>query len=263
MCSKGPIKETGYKTLRDLGRILSVFNSFDVDEISITEIAKSVHMDPSKVSRMVTTLVAEGFFEKNPDTRKYRLGIGLLDLGILFLYHHPLRKIIRPHLEQMTKDLNLVSGWSILKNDRVIVMDRVQSQDLEFMSFHLGFHIPIHATSPGKIFLAYASTKERNRILNSVTLKKFTSRTITDLAALIKELRLTKKRGYSSVKGEAHDDLSAIAAPVLDKDAKVIAAINLMGAKSRLGTDDLTDHANYLKEKVKFVSRQLGYTYHI
>ena len=45
----------GYNTFKDLARILSLFNSPQVQEIGISEISKSLNMLPSKISRMVRT----------------------------------------------------------------------------------------------------------------------------------------------------------------------------------------------------------------
>lgn len=51
-----------YKTLRDFVKLLSFYNSFDVSEAGVNEVAKAVGMAPSKVSRMLRGLTEESFF---------------------------------------------------------------------------------------------------------------------------------------------------------------------------------------------------------
>ena len=93
----GTPSNQGYKTLKDLARIISLFNTFQVEERSVTEISKALGMLPSKVSRMIRTLESEGFFERNLETGKYRLGIEFFELGMVYIFNFPLRKIVATH----------------------------------------------------------------------------------------------------------------------------------------------------------------------
>jgi DNA-binding IclR family transcriptional regulator len=249
----------GYKTLKDLAKIISLFNTFKVEERSVTEVSKALEMLPSKVSRMLKTMEGEGFFEKNLETGKYRLGIGFFELGMVYIFNFPLRKIMRPHIEQMAKELNLTASWAILNNSKVIVVDRVQNLNIDLLTYRIGLNLPIHSTSLGKVLLAYLPEEEQNRILKSVNLTKLTSKNIVDENLIKENLKLIRERGYSTDEGETHEDLNCIAAPIRNGNGEVIAAINLMDEKSRTSAEKLFGFADYLKEKVLFISRQLGY----
>jgi DNA-binding IclR family transcriptional regulator len=249
----------GYKTLKDLAKIISLFNTFKVEERSVTEVSKALEMLPSKVSRMLKTMEGEGFFEKNLETGKYRLGIGFFELGMVYIFNFPLRKIMRPHIEQMAKELNLTASWAILNNPKVIVVDRVQNLNIDLLTYRIGLNLPIHSTSLGKVLLAYLPEEEQNRILKSVNLTKLTSKNIVDENLIKENLKLIRERGYSTDEGETHEDLNCIAAPIRNGNGEVIAAINLMDEKSRTSAEKLFGFADYLKEKVLFISRQLGY----
>jgi len=249
----------GYKTLKDLAKIISLFNTFEVEERSISDISKAVGMLPSKVSRMIRTLEGEGFFEKNLETGKYRLGVQFFELGMAYVFNFPLRKLLRPHLEQIFKDLNLTTSWGILRNDKVVVVDRIQNLNIDLLTHRLGLNLPIHSTSIGKVLLAYLSEKQQDRILKSTNLVKFTNATIVDQKLLKKHLKLIRGRGYSTDEGETHEDLNCMAAPIRNGNGEVIAAINLMDEKSRTSAEKLFKFADYLKGKAFFISRQLGY----
>jgi DNA-binding IclR family transcriptional regulator len=249
----------GYKTLKDLTRILSLFNTFQAEERSISEISKTLKMQPSKVSRMLKTLENEGFFEKNPHTGKYRLGIGFFELGMAFAAHFPLTKIIRPHIEQMAKELNLTASWAILKNSKIIVMDRVQNQNIDLLAQRVGLNLPMHTTSVGKVLLAYLPEEEQDRILKSTRFEKFTAATVVDRKVIKKNLASIREKGFATDEGETHEDLNCIAAPIKDASGEVIAAINLMDERSRTAAEKVRQLSDYLKEKAFFISRQLGF----
>jgi len=248
-----------YKTLKDLARIISLFNTFLSEEISVMEISKNLNMLPSKVSRMLGTMEKEGFLEKNPETKKYRLGIQFFELGMVYAFHLPLRKIIRPHIEQMAKELNLTVGWAILRDNRVIVVDRIQNMNIDLLAQRIGLNLPIHTTAIGKLLLAYLPEEEQKRILETIDLKKLTDATIVDKELIKENLKIVRERGYATDEGETHKDLNGIAAPIKTANGNVIAAIHLMGENPRTSAQELFQFASYLKEKAIFISRQLGY----
>jgi len=248
-----------YKTLKDLTKIILLFNTLQFEERSVTEISKTLNMLPSKVSRMLGTIEKEGFLEKNPETKKYRLGIRFFELGMVYAFHLPLRRIIRPHIEQMSKELNLTVGWAILRNDRVIVVDRIQNMNIDLLAQRIGLNLPIHSTAIGKLLLAYLPEEEQDKILESIDLTKFTKATVTDKKLIKEHLKVIKEKGYSTDKRETHDDLNGMAAPIRNTSGDVIAAIHLMGENSKNSAQDFFQLVSLLKEKALFISRQLGF----
>lgn len=248
-----------YKTLEDLSRILSLFNDFEVDELSITQISKALRMTPSKVSRMVGTFGEDGFFKKNLETGKYRLGIRFFELGLICAFHFPLRKIIRPHIEQMAKENKVTASWGILRDSKVITIDRIQNLNIDLLAYRITLNIPIHSTSIGKILLAYLSEEEQVRILRSVVLTKFTNATIVDENLIIEHLKVIRERGYAVDEGETQEDLNCIAAPIKSGNGDTVAGIDLICEKSQMSAEKLFQLVDYLKQKALFISRQLGY----
>jgi len=248
-----------YKTLKDLTRIILLFNTFQFEERSVTEISKNLNMLPSKVSRMLGTIEKEGFVEKNPETKKYRLGIRFFELGMVYAFHLPLRRIIRPHIEQMAKELNLTVGWAILRNNRVIVVDRIQNMNIDMLAQRIGLNLPIHTTAIGKLLLAYLPEEDQDKVLESIELVKLTDATVVDKELIKENLKVIKERGYSTDERETHKDLNGIAAPIKNATGDVVAAIHLMGEDSRISAQEFFQFASFLKEKALFISRQLGY----
>lgn len=249
-----------YKTLKDFAKIVSLFNNFEVEERSVSEISKMAHMLPSKISRMLRTLEGEGYFEKNQQTGKYRLGIAFFELGIVYVSHFPLRKLLRPLIEQMAKELNLTASWGILKKDKVLVIDRVQNLNIDLVALRLGYNLPLHTTSIGKTLLAYLPKVDQNRIFKSLRFEKFTTATITDAGRLKEELIHVREQGYAVDRGETHEDLNCIAVPIRNSGEEPVAALNIMGERARISIEDILNLVGYLKEKALFISRQIGFS---
>ncbi len=247
-----------YKTLLDLGKILALFEDGHGEEESVSNIAQSLQMLPSKVSRMLKTLDRIGLFEKNNETGRYRIGGRFLQVGLLYALNHPLRNILLPHLEQICAELHLATSWAIFRNNRIIIVDRVGARQSPRLHL-LGSGPPLHSSSYGKLFLAYLDPKEREHVLESLNLIKLTSRTITDLKTIREELVLLRERGYSSDMGETDEQLQSLAVPIRNQHGEVVAAVAVGSIAMRVPAEEFLGSAAYLTEKGLFISRQLGY----
>ena len=72
-------------------------------------------------------------------------------------------------------------------------------------------------------------------------------------------LKSVRKIGFATDRGETHEDLNCIAAPIKDSGGSVVAALNLMDEKTRTSENELFKLADQLKQRALFISRQLGY----
>lgn len=248
-----------YKNLKDFAKICSLFDDLQTEEIGVTKISNTLGMSLSKISRMLSTLDGEGFFEKNEKTGKYRLGALFFELGIVYAYHSPLRRIIRPHVELIANESNVTASWGILRKNRVIIMDRIQKIPLDTLSYRIGLNLPIYTTAAGKILMASLPEEEQDRILLSVNLLKITDATVVDHEKIKENLKLFKERGYSTDEEETQDGVIAIAVPITNNVGQTIASISLMDEKSRTSPENLFGKVDYLKQKALFISRQLGF----
>jgi len=248
-----------FKTVKDLSRIILLFNDAQTAELGVAEVAKRLGMVPSKISRMFKTLEDEVFFEKNPDTGKYRLGSRFLELGLTYAFHLPLRRIIRPHIEYLARELKTTSSWGYISRDKVVVLDRIQIIGLDTLSYRMSANFPIYSTSIGKVMLAFLSNGDVQRILESVPLVKFTPKTVTDLASIKENLATIKEQGFACDDCETAENIVCLATPVRDHSGKVIAAINLTDIVSNTSLEKLLGYVPLLKDRALFISRQLGY----
>jgi DNA-binding IclR family transcriptional regulator len=246
-----------YKTLSDFSRILGLFEEQDVEERGVSDIARALSMLPSKVSRMLKTLETDGWVERNGRTGKYRVGVRFLRVGLLYVLNHPLRRLILPHVEQMARDLGLLSGWGIFKNDKIIVVDRIRMKKGPLIHL-LGSEVPVHSSSYGKVFLAYMSSDERDVILRSLPLPRFTGKTIGTIDAMREELMRVRAQGFSVDDEETRDGVTGLGAPVFGDQGELLAAITVSGDTTEFSPGK-TAEARYLVDKALFISRQVGY----
>ncbi|HZG70865.1 MAG TPA: helix-turn-helix domain-containing protein, partial [Chondromyces sp.] len=71
--------------LSSVKNALRLLRSFSMEEPEkkVTELASSLGLGKSTVSRLLATLASEGFVIKDPATQKYRLGLSILHLNTI------------------------------------------------------------------------------------------------------------------------------------------------------------------------------------
>lgn len=247
-----------YKNLDDFSRILSLFEQQGAEERGVNEIARALEMPPSKASRMLRKMEAGKWLERSPQTGKFRIGARFLQIGLLYVLNHPLRPLVLPHLEEIAKKMpSFITTWNIFENDRIIVVDHFRFYHGPLVHL-LGSDVPLHSSSAGKLFLAYLTDEEQDRLLGSLAFVKFTARTIRDVQAMKEELTRVRERGYALDEEETREGMSGISAPVFDSSERMVAALAILGDTSGFSGDRASE-ITFLREKGLFISRQLGY----
>jgi DNA-binding IclR family transcriptional regulator len=116
----------------------------------------------------------------------------------------------------------------------------------------VGRRVPLHATSNGKVFLAFGATPLPD------PLERLTERTITDRARLDRALEQVRARGFATTHDELEIGLSAIAAPVRGARGDVVAALSISGPTIRLTPERVLELAPLLVEQARLLSDRLG-----
>ncbi|HEY3764930.1 MAG TPA: IclR family transcriptional regulator C-terminal domain-containing protein, partial [Gaiellales bacterium] len=97
----------------------------------------------------------------------------------------------------------------------------------------LGRQLPLHATSAGKVFLAWLPSEERDAVLPSV-LERYTEHTVTDRDRLFATLPDVRRDGYGVCLGEFEEFSNGVSAAVLDHRARPAVILNVWGPSQRL-----------------------------
>ncbi|MEZ4584560.1 MAG: IclR family transcriptional regulator C-terminal domain-containing protein, partial [Caldilineaceae bacterium] len=100
-----------------------------------------------------------------------------------------------------------------------------------------GERFPLHTTSSGKVFLAFAPRAEVDRYLDE-PLIAFTPRTVVEPDALRAQLAAIRARGYDWSVEEFTDGLAVISAPIFGSDARPVASIYVCGPVFRFPAED-------------------------
>ncbi len=247
-------------TTQTVKRITDILRCFTPEnpELGVMEISHKTGLHKSTASRLLASLKEEGLVDRNPQNGEYRLGLGLVSLAGFVLEGLNLRDIARKHLQILADITQETINMSILNGNEAINIESIKSPKAIQYAGQLGRKNPLHATSTGKVILAYIPSTERDALL-SKDLLAYTPKTIVNRAELEQSLFQISEQGYAIAQEEFNEGLSAIAAPIRDHSGQVIATVSVSGPSYRMSAKEMEKFISPLLEATQAISQELGY----
>ncbi len=227
----------------------------EAGDVGTNELARLTGLPPSTVSRQLGTLAAAGLVEHDPETGRYRLGIRVVRLANAVLARLDVRRVARPHLEELVRLTGETATLHVPGEQDAVTVDVVPSAHAIQHVSQLGRPSIGHATSAGKVMLAFTA-----RPLPDGPLRRYTPRTITDRTALASELERVRARGFADAFDEREPGLAAVAAPVWSASGALAAIVALQGPTTRFGRAAARRAVTPLLDHARAISHELGWS---
>jgi DNA-binding IclR family transcriptional regulator len=245
-------------TVQSVDRAVSIMEMLArTGESGVTEIAAELGVHKSTAFRLVVALERRGLVEQTEDRGKYRLGMGLLRLAGATTARLDVVQEARPICRKLAADTGETVNLAVLSDRSALYLDQIAGTSALQPHNWVGQHIPLHATSNGKVLLSGLTNDELERTLRS--LPAFTGTTITNRRALRNVLEQVREQGYAVAVDELEIGLTALAAPIFNAHGDVIASMSVSGPSFRLDEERIDDVVPMLVEAAAEVSHRLGW----
>ncbi|MDP2859153.1 MAG: IclR family transcriptional regulator [Bacillota bacterium] len=241
-------------------RALSILDVFMEarQPVSVTEVSRSLGLNFSTTHHLVSTLCASRYLEQDPGSRKYRLGLKALELGLAAGESFTLLERARPVLGELAALVNETVNLVVRDGASVVYVDQAASSRTISMFTMLGARAPLYCTGVGKVFLAEMDAEEIKPLLEAGQAHQYTRNTLTSWDSMEPELRCIRADGYSVDREEREEGVACIAAPVRDHTGIVRAAISISGPAGRV-MPKVSDLAREVRQAGSTLSESLGY----
>lgn len=248
---------------RTISRAAAILQALKADAsprgVRLTEVAQHSGLEKSTTHRLLAALASEGLVERDLETERYRLGLGLLELGMAVHQRLDIRVEALPILRTLAERAAETIHLGVARGPHVVYVEKVESPHAFQMRSRVGERMPLYSTGIGKAILAYAGEDELATVLTN-GLEPRTSHTITDPTELRTELQRIRVRGYSTDMEENEESVRCVAAPIFDHRLSVVGAISIAGPVFRFPEQRMAELANYVVGAAQEVSKRLGCT---
>lgn len=203
---------------------LIIMNLFDRDHPSrsLSEISQLTGINKTSVYRFVNTLIQLGYLRKGSNNKLLKLGPRAFVLGQNFIHGFDLFQGIKPLIDNTFLEHNISIDSALLHGHTLISLYRRELPNLIYFRLPLVMK-DLYARAMGKAVLANIDEIELSRFLGAVERQKLTPKTLVDLDDLLRDIELTKNRGYSINNEEYVKGLICIGAPLMNFNTKTVA----------------------------------------
>jgi len=207
-------------------RILREFGKHST-QLGVSQLARRVGVGKSTAHRIIWTLVEEGLLEKVEETGLFRMTSTMRSLGASAETAQRLHEAATIPLDHLRKATPGTLHVAILDGTDVLYVERREGPGTIPVFRAIGSRISAHATSTGKVLLAYLPQDRRRRLVDGMRLSPRTPRTITTKSAFLSELAQVRRQGYAENRGESQASMCSIAAPIRDPLGQVVASVSV------------------------------------
>jgi DNA-binding IclR family transcriptional regulator len=246
------------QALARAGAIIDVIAGGDEGGVGLSEISKATVLNKTTAFNLLASLVTLRLVEQDAHSRKYRLGLRLLELGRLVQQRLHISHLARPILTDLCKTTNETVNLGLPDLLDLSVIDSYVGSRVLHARTAPGWRYAYHCTALGKAFMAAWDAPKRQTIYDSCGLPERTENTITEASALEEQLARFRKQGYAHDLEENEIGVNGIASWVVDGLGEVAGAISVSGHSSRLTEEAIQRIAPDVIEAARLISLAIG-----
>ncbi len=238
---------------------IGVLRTFSVDEpeLGVTEIAARVGLHKSTVSRILATLEQDGLVERDPSSRRFRLGLGVIAMAGPLLADLDVRRAAYPVLQELSHRTGETAALLVWNGAEAVCVEQVASRHEVKHSTPLGTRYRTAASSSVQVFLSELPPERVRALLESGAVAH-PGYGDAALDAYLARLAETAERGYAVNYGETSLEEVGVAAPVFDHRGETVASVLVSAPRFRVSAEHLPLVADTVREAADQVTARLG-----
>jgi IclR family transcriptional regulator, pca regulon regulatory protein len=224
---------------------------------TLTDVAGRTGLTRAGARRILLTLQTLGYVES--DGKLFALTPRILDLGFAYLSSMPIWNVAEPLMEALVEQVKESCSAGVLEGTDIVYVLRVSTRKIMRNSLGVGSRLPAYCTSLGRMLLAGLPDAEVLRLLKASEREARTRHTVTEIDLLMGKVQQARKQGWCMVNQELEEGLVSLAAPIVNRAGRTVAALNISGQVNRTTPRQMQDSMlPALREAALEVSRRLA-----
>lgn len=250
-------------------KVQSIDRAFDIIELlsaesngmALKDIAVNLSLPASTVHRLLNTMMRRGYIEKTTISGVYKIGLKFIELSSLYLNSLELKTEAHPILTDLSRKVKHIVFLATNMDGEVVYIDRVDGMSTLRSYSIIGQRRSLFTTALGKSLLMDYAPQELEQYVYAHTLERRTPHSITDKRQFLKEVEISRKRGWCYDNEEDALGFRCISAPVRDYRGRVIAALSTSWDRDSFDQVDEQKIAMHVTDAAANLSRRMGYRY--
>lgn len=226
--------------------------------VGVSSLSRATGVTKPRIYRHLRTLVDRGYVVQDPDTEKYALTLRLFHIGQAIAENVEFLAEARRVMPALRDRAGQTVTIGQVEENGVRVIDILRHRSAFEITTTPGTLFDFHSSAQGKVALAFGPSRLW-RALENTPPRRWTKKTITDLASLRLEVDEVRRAGWAVAPEEALIGINALAAPIFDRTGALAGTITLVGSVQFLAARPQPDQIAAIREAAGEISAQLGY----
>ncbi|MDE6930616.1 MAG: IclR family transcriptional regulator [Lachnospiraceae bacterium] len=251
--------ETKPETIQAVDRALQILETIGrVNSMSLAELNKEIKVNKASLSRLIYTLVHNGYLAKNEKTGDYSLTLKTYEVGLNAVQNLDKLSLINSTLVDLYNRTGRIAQFSVEDNNQLLCLQSIGKEAVSFSIYtSVGHRSPLYSTSAGKALLSTYSNGEIIEKWDKMNIQSLTENTLTDLQLFLQDIGLTRQRGYALDREENEYHVFCVGSVIMDFSNRPIGSISISG--SSLTEQEEKEFSSLLMTSCRKLSGLLGY----
>jgi DNA-binding IclR family transcriptional regulator len=206
------------------------------EDSTAARLAETCGVNRATAWRILHTLEAHEIVACRRETGRWSIGVGVVDMA-QSAGTDTVIALARPRLERLSLQTGETAALAVWRQGALTYVEEVVPPAIVAATW-LTQTVPLHATSTGKVLLAFGDASAVARPAKR-SLERFTDTTITTVAALERELADVRRSGFATCRGEYEPSAWGVSAPVVDSAGRLVAVLSIWGPGTRVTEERL------------------------
>jgi DNA-binding IclR family transcriptional regulator len=226
--------------------------------LGFAAIQQRLGLPKSSCHLLIASLCRLGVLQMQAD-RSYVLGLRLFELGAQAANQRQIDQEALPHLRKLAADVQLTCHLGVREGLEAVYLAKVECEREIKVNTWVGKRLSLNSSSLGKVLLAWLPEGELEEILQHLDWTRKCPNTLTDRTLFKAHLAEVRRRGWATDDEEDIPNIRCLAAPVINMQGEVIAALSAVGTVLELDRTDFSVLAERVCTAASDISRDLGH----
>lgn len=228
--------------------------------LSLSEVAQASGLPASTAYRMLTTLENHGMAEFDKTEQLWSIGVETYRMGAAFLRRRKLVDRARIVMQELMEATGETANLGLAEDNCVVFVSQVETHQAIRAFFRPGTRTALHASGIGKAVLAHLDRERVEAIIRHAGLEAFTEKTLSTLPALLEDLAVIKRRGWSVDDEERNLGMRCVAAAIFNEFGEPVGGVSVSGPTVRVTPAHVAHIGPVVRDAAAQVTAMIGGT---
>jgi IclR family transcriptional regulator, mhp operon transcriptional activator len=235
--------------LRSLKRGLKVLSLLNqADTISITELARHLELPRTTAERILLTLLAEGYVQRVPHDKRFRLSAKVCSLAGGFSQDCWIVETATPLLFRLTRQIGWPLAISTVSGDRMVLRSTSDAATSLWLNRRrVGAEVPMLNSSSGLVAYAFSTEREALRAELMASEDPINRQRAGSEQALDLLIRPVSENGFAFQPPPNNNPECSIAVPIIMNGTYVASLLMIYMTRAMTSARVIADYAPHLQ----------------